>query len=111
VSRMEDTTGLSTFSVNVTLDGCVHHQQGIGDDETHAFFTRLTNERGAMLWVRVTYEMLESYWPALVRGDEEARGATATTSSATCALGVQKLKDATPAACSSAMRTAGAAPI
>ena len=33
--------GLLTFSINVTLDGCVDHQEGIADDETHAFFTRL----------------------------------------------------------------------
>jgi dihydrofolate reductase len=25
-----------------------------------------------MLWGRVTYEMMESYWPAVARGDEEA---------------------------------------
>jgi hypothetical protein len=33
--------GLLTFSINVTLDGCVDHREGIADDETHAFFTRL----------------------------------------------------------------------
>lgn len=64
--------GLLTFSINVTLDGCVDHRQGIADDETHAFFTRLMNEAGAMLWGRVTYEMMESYWPAVVRGEVEA---------------------------------------
>src|SRR3954452_3989170 len=64
--------GLLTFSINVTLDGCVDHQEGIADDETHAFFTRLMDESGAMLWGRVTYEMMESYWPAVASGDEEA---------------------------------------
>ena len=64
--------GLLTFSINVTLDGCVDHQEGIADDETTAFFTRLMNEGGAMLWGRVTYEMMESYWPAVARGDVEA---------------------------------------
>ena len=61
-----------TFSIKVTLDGCVDHQEGIADDETHAFFTRLMDEGGAMLWGRVTYEMMESYWPAVARGDAEA---------------------------------------
>jgi hypothetical protein len=28
--------GLLTFSINVTLDGCVDHREGIADDETHA---------------------------------------------------------------------------
>src|SRR4051794_2796144 len=64
--------GLLTFSLNVTLDGCVDHQEGIADDETHAFFTRLMDEGGAMLWGRITYEMMESYWPAVARGDVEA---------------------------------------
>ena len=115
--------GLLTFSINVTLDGCVDHQEGIADDETHAFFTRLMDEGGAMLWGRVTYEMMESYWPAVARGDEEAPPAMREwavkleakpkyvvsstrkdfpwTNSHHIAgdlrTGVQKLKDATPA--------------
>src|SRR3954452_19945779 len=64
--------GILTFSINVTLDGCIDHREGIADDETHAFFTRLMDEGGAMLWGRVTYEMMESYWPAVARGEEEA---------------------------------------
>ncbi|MDF1763003.1 MAG: dihydrofolate reductase family protein [Oleibacter sp.] len=64
--------GLLTFSINVTLDGCINHQEGIADDETHAFFTQLMDEGGAMLWGRTTYEMMESYWPAVARGEMEA---------------------------------------
>ncbi|QNP49286.1 dihydrofolate reductase family protein [Diaphorobacter aerolatus] len=64
--------GLLTFSLNLTLDGCIDHQEGIADDETHAFFTRLMDECGAMLWGRVTYEMMENYWPAVARGDPQA---------------------------------------
>ena len=64
--------GLLTFGINVTVDGCVDHREGIADDETHAFFTHLMEEGGAMLWGRVTYEMMESYWPAVARGDTEA---------------------------------------
>jgi dihydrofolate reductase len=64
--------GLLTFCLNVTLDGCVDHEEGIADDETRALFTRLMDENGAMLWGRVTYEMMESYWPAVARGDVEA---------------------------------------
>jgi len=64
--------GLLTFSINVTLDGCVDHREGIANDETHAFFTRLMDEAGAMLWGRVTYEMMERSWPAIARGEEAA---------------------------------------
>ena len=115
--------GLLTFSINVTLDGCVDHREGIADAETHAFFTRLIDESGAMLWGRVTYEMMESYWPAVARGDVEAPPAlrewavkletkpkyvvSSTREDFPWAnshhiagdlrTGVQKLKDATPA--------------
>ncbi len=67
--------GLLTFGINVTLDGCVDHEEAIADEETHAFFTSLMDEVGAMLWGRVTYEMMESYWPAVARGDVDAPAA------------------------------------
>lgn len=68
--------GLLTFSHNLTLDGCVDHQESIADGETHAYFTRLMDEAGATLWGRTTYEMMESYWPAVARGDVDAPSAT-----------------------------------
>ena len=61
--------GILTFGINVTLDGCIDHREGIADDETHAYFTQLLDQSGAMLWGRVTYEMMESYWPAVARGE------------------------------------------
>lgn len=64
--------GILTFSINVTLDGCLDHQEGIADDETHAFFTRLMDGAGAMLWGRTTYEMMESYWPLVAGGEVDA---------------------------------------
>lgn len=67
--------GLLTFSLNLTLDGCIDHQEGIADDETHSFFSHLMDASGAMLWGRVTYELMESYWPAVARGDVEVSAA------------------------------------
>ncbi|MFK0002092.1 dihydrofolate reductase family protein [Paenarthrobacter sp. NPDC090522] len=64
--------GLLTFSINVTLDGCVDHREGIADDETHDHFTRLLDEGGAMLWGRTTYEMMEAYWPLVALGEVDA---------------------------------------
>jgi hypothetical protein len=57
--------GLLTFSINVTLDGCVDHQEGVADDETHAFFIRLMDEAEAMRWSRLICETMESYSPAV----------------------------------------------
>ena len=115
--------GRLTFSYNVTLDGCVDHQEGIADAETHAFYTDLMAACGAMLWGRVTYEIMESYWPLVARGEVEASPATRAWAVALEAKpkhvvsttrtdyrwtnshhvagdlreGVQRLKDATPA--------------
>jgi dihydrofolate reductase len=63
--------GLLTFALNVTLDGCCDHREGIADDELHEYFTRLMDSAGAMLFGRTTYELMESAWPAVAR-DETA---------------------------------------
>jgi dihydrofolate reductase len=63
--------GKLTFAINVTLDGCVDHREGVADAELHEHFTRLMDGAEAMLFGRVTYEMMESYWPAVAR-DEKA---------------------------------------
>src|SRR3712207_9350998 len=45
--------------------------RSVADDELHDYFTQLMDAAGAMLWGRTTYEMMESFWPA-VAGDEKA---------------------------------------
>lgn len=74
-SRYARRMGDLTFSLNVTLDGCIDHREGIADDETHALFTRMMNDAGAMLWGRTTYEMMESAWPPIARGEVNAPAA------------------------------------
>ena len=59
--------GLLTFALNVTLDGCCDHREGIADDALLRYYTRLMDEAGGMLFGRVTYEMMESAWPAVAR--------------------------------------------
>ena len=65
--------GLLTFALNVTLDGCCDHREGIADDELHDYFTQLMDAAGAMLWGRVTYELMESAWPAVARDENAPR--------------------------------------
>jgi dihydrofolate reductase len=67
--------GLLTFALNVTLDGCCDHREGIADLELHDYFTELMDAAGAMLFGRTTYELMESAWPAVAR-DEKAPRAT-----------------------------------
>ena len=65
--------GLLTFALNVTLDGCCDHREGIADDELHDYFTQLMDAAGAMLFGRNTYELMESAWPAVARDEKAPR--------------------------------------
>jgi dihydrofolate reductase len=65
--------GLLTFGLNVTLDGCIDHTQGIVDDELHDYWTQLTEQCGAMLFGRNTYELMEQAWPAVARDEKAPR--------------------------------------
>jgi dihydrofolate reductase len=66
-------TGLLTFTLNVTLDGCCDHREMIADDEMLDHFTRLIGAAGAMLYGRTTYELMEAYWPAVARDEKASR--------------------------------------
>ena len=65
--------GLLTFALNVTLDGCYDHREAVANDEMHRFWTRLMDAAGAMLFGRVTYEMMEEAWPQVARDPKAKR--------------------------------------
>lgn len=48
------------YSINVTLDGCVDHRAGVPDEELHRFWAEKLNECDALLYGRVTYQMMEA---------------------------------------------------
>jgi dihydrofolate reductase len=50
------------YSINVTLDGCCDHRVGIPDEELHRHATEMIARADALLFGRVTYEMMESAW-------------------------------------------------
>ncbi|GAA2027299.1 dihydrofolate reductase family protein [Agromyces tropicus] len=57
------------YSINVTLDGCVHHEAGVApDEESMRFWTAEMERADAMLFGRTTYEMMESAWRRPARG-------------------------------------------
>src|ERR1051326_450223 len=59
--------------MNVTLDGCCDHSQVIADSEFHSYVTELFGTASALLFGRVSYELLRAYWPDVARtgqGDE-----------------------------------------
>jgi dihydrofolate reductase len=50
------------YSINVTLDGCVDHRAGGTDEELHRYWAGQLARADALLFGRVTYEMMESAW-------------------------------------------------
>jgi dihydrofolate reductase len=51
------------YSINVTLDGCCHHEAGIPPDaESMGYWTTEMARADALILGRVTYQMMESAW-------------------------------------------------
>lgn len=51
------------YSINTTLDGCCHHEAGLPpDQESMRYWTAQMARADALLFGRVTYQMMESAW-------------------------------------------------
>jgi hypothetical protein len=50
------------YSINVTLDGCCDHRAIIADREIHRHAVENLCRADALLFGRVTYEMMETAW-------------------------------------------------
>lgn len=50
------------YSINITLDGCVDHEAGLPDDELHRHHAANLERADALLFGRVTYQMMEEAW-------------------------------------------------
>src|SRR5205823_4091749 len=50
------------YSINVTLDGCCDHRAMIADAELHRHAVENLAQADALLFGRVTYEMMEAAW-------------------------------------------------
>jgi dihydrofolate reductase len=50
------------YSINVTLDGCCDHREGIADEDLHRNALENIAQADALLFGRVTYQMMEEAW-------------------------------------------------
>jgi dihydrofolate reductase len=50
------------YSINITVDGCCDHRAGSTDPELHRFWAEKLAQADALLFGRVTYEMMEAAW-------------------------------------------------
>ena len=54
--------GSLRYSINVTLDGCCDHREGIADEDLHRHAVDNLERADALLFGRVTYQMMEEAW-------------------------------------------------
>ncbi len=57
------------YSINITLDGCCDHREGTPDDDLMQNAIANIAWADALLFGRVIYEMMESYWRPLAATD------------------------------------------
>lgn len=50
------------YSINVTLDGCCDHREGIADEDLHRHAAETLSRADALIFGRVIYEMMEEAW-------------------------------------------------
>ncbi len=50
------------YYINVTLDGCVDHREGKPNEQTHRHAAESIARADAVLFGRVTYQMMEAGW-------------------------------------------------
>jgi len=51
----------------MTLDGFCDHTVMIADDELHQHYNELLSNADTLLYGRITYQLMESYWPTVVK--------------------------------------------
>lgn len=61
------------LAINVSLDGFADHTVAIADDELHEFYSGLLDNTDIALFGRVTYQLMESYWPHAHRDSEATK--------------------------------------
>ena len=54
-------------AMNVTLDGYCDHTAMIADDEIHEHYNELLRSADTLIYGRITYQLMESYWPSVVK--------------------------------------------
>ena len=53
--------------MNITLDGFCDHTAMIADDEIHQHYNELLRNADTVIYGRITYQLMESYWPTVVK--------------------------------------------
>ena len=61
------------YAINVTLDGCLDHTNGIPDDEGMEYYTQLLRDADLLVFGRKTYQLMVPYWPDIAKSHSETK--------------------------------------
>ena len=53
--------------MNMSLDGYCDHTAMNADDEIHDHYNEVLRNAGTLIYGRITYQLMESYWPTIVK--------------------------------------------
>jgi dihydrofolate reductase len=54
-------------AMNMTLDGFCNHEAMSADEEIHQHYNELLSNADTLIYGRITYQLMESYWPSVVK--------------------------------------------
>jgi len=54
-------------AMNMTLDGFCNHEAMSADEEIHQHYNELLSNADTLIYGRITYQLMESYWPTVVK--------------------------------------------
>lgn len=59
-------------AINMTLDGVFDHTAGLPDEEIHQHYTELLDQGDAILYGRITYQLMQ-FWQTLIKNPSEEK--------------------------------------
>jgi len=86
--RMSINMARVVAGINMTIDGYCDHTAVTPDDEIHDHYTQLIRDADVIMWGRITYLLMETYWPGVAL---KPTGNKATDDFAAAAENIQKI--------------------
>ena len=61
------------YAINLTIDGCFDHTNMTPDAELFDFFINLVRGAGALVYGRITYQLMVPYWPDAINDPSSSK--------------------------------------
>jgi len=61
------------YAINVTLDGCFDHTNGIADEGLLEYYTHLLRGADLLVYGRKTHQLMVPYWPDIAKNQSETK--------------------------------------